>query len=164
MPGGPKGIFAQTGGQVVMFSPKTTPAQVMAGIHWLAVTGFSPFVQKSVLQGFKEGLITDKKLGLSIGPQNTTVWLPNTPIVQAENKLNAQYTNVTMAYWNNYLDHDTQHLHPEPKVDAQEYYAVMDSAIQKVLTDKNANPAAVLKQAAKDFQDTYLNPFNAQNG
>lgn len=164
MPGGPKGVVAQTGGQVVMFSPKTTPAQVMAGIHWLAVTGFSPYVQNSVLQGFKEQLITDKKLGLSIGPQDTSVWKPNTPIVKAEDKLNAQYTNVTMAYWNNYLNHDTQHLHPEPKVDAQEYYAVMDGAIQKVLTDKHANPAAVLKQAAKDFQDTYLNPFNAQNG
>lgn len=164
MPGGPRGVVAQTGGAIVMFAPKTSPAQVMAGIHWLAITGFSPFTTKSVLQGFKEGLITSKKLGLAIGPQNTVVWKANTPIVKAENKLNAQYTNVTMGYWNNYLNHDTQHLHAEPKVDAQEYYAVMDGAIQKVLTDKSANPAAVLKKAAQDFQSTYLNPYNAQNG
>lgn len=162
MPGGPDGIHAQTGGAVVMFSAKSTNAQVLAGLNWLAVTGFSPNASKTVLQGFKEGLITSKKLGLSIGPQNTTVWKADAPVVQAENKLNAQYTNVTMAYWNDYLDHSSQDIQAEPPVDAQEYYAVLDGAIQEVLTNKNANPKAVLQKAAADFQSTYLNAFNAQ--
>ncbi len=162
MPGGPDGIFAQTGGQVVMFSAKSTNAQVLAGLNWLAVTGFSPSASATVLQGFKEGLITDKKLGLSIGPQNTVVWKADTPVVEAENKLNSQYTNVTMAYWNDYLDHSSQDIQAEPPVDAQEYYDVLDGAIQEVLTNKNANPKAVLQKAASDFQSTYLDAFNAQ--
>ena len=86
----------------------------------------------------------------------------DTPIVEAENKLNAQYTNVTMAYWNDYLDHSSQDIQAEPPVDAQEYYDVLDGAIQEVLTNKNANPKAVLQKAAADFQSTYLDAFNAQ--
>ena len=147
-----------------MFAPHTTPAQVMAGLHWLAVTGFSPFATKTALQGFREGILANLKQGAAIGPQNTSVWKNNTPIVRAENKINAHYTNVTMGYWKGYLAHASQNIRPEPPIDAQEWYATMDGVVQAVLTNPHANVRALLAKAQSDFQTSYLNALNQSPG
>ena len=47
-------------------------------------------------------------------------------------------------------------LKAEEPVCAQELYATLDSCIQEVLVNKDADCAALIKKAASDFQSNYL--------
>ena len=47
-------------------------------------------------------------------------------------------------------------LRAEEPVCAQELYSVLDSCIQAVLEDENADCAEVLKKGCSDFQQNYL--------
>ena len=47
-------------------------------------------------------------------------------------------------------------LKPEEPVCAQELYGILDGCIQEVLTNKDADCAALIKKASSDFQMNYL--------
>ena len=47
-------------------------------------------------------------------------------------------------------------LHTEEPMCAQELYSILDSCIQSVLEDKNADCAEILKKGCSDFQSNYL--------
>ena len=55
----------------------------------------------------------------------------------------------------------TYELHAEPPVYCQEMYKILDSCVQAVLTDENADPQALLDKAAEDFQRDYLDKYNS---
>jgi len=50
--------------------------------------------------------------------------------------------------------------HAEPPVEGQAWYANTAAAIEKVLSDKNADPAALLKELNAQFQTQVLDPIN----
>lgn len=52
--------------------------------------------------------------------------------------------------------------HGEPPVEAQAWYANTAAIIEKVLSDPNADPAALLKQAEAEFQAQILDPYNSK--
>ncbi len=45
---------------------------------------------------------------------------------------------------------------PEEPICAQELYGILDGCIQEVLTNKDADCAALLEKANSDFQSNYL--------
>ena len=45
-------------------------------------------------------------------------------------------------------------------MNSQELYKILDACIQSVLTDKNADPAELIKNANSDFQKNYLDKIN----
>ena len=47
-------------------------------------------------------------------------------------------------------------IQPEEPVCAQELYGILDSCLQEVLTNENADCAAILEKANNDFQQNYL--------
>ena len=51
-------------------------------------------------------------------------------------------------------------IHAEPEVCAQELYSILDSCIQQVLQDQNADIPSILEKAANDYQINYLDNEN----
>jgi len=50
-----------------------------------------------------------------------------------------------------------KYIHPEPPYYCQQLYSeYLGPAVQKVLTDKNADPEKLLKDAAREFQHNFL--------
>ncbi|MCR4718947.1 MAG: hypothetical protein K5768_04890 [Firmicutes bacterium] len=50
--------------------------------------------------------------------------------------------------------------HTEVEICAQELYGLLDSCIQEVLTNKDADCKAVIKKAAEDYQSNFLDYEN----
>lgn len=164
MPAGPDGAFATTGGGFNMFAPGTTPAQVDAGINWQTFTGAGPLLSKGTLAGFVTTVQTDLKDHYPVGPglmsPEALVFNNKAPIVKAENAYMKTHSNLNMANFASYLNDGAKSIRPEPPIDAQNVYAALDSVIQAVFANKNANVQALLNQAAKNFQQTFLNNVN----
>jgi len=155
LPEGPKGKATLLGGGLYMFAPDATADQLDAGIKWLELKGFSPHVTQESLDGLETFSKTSNEQGLIVGPHGLRVWI-NEDRVKAEQAIIDKYTNVNMAMFNDYLEHGSEGLRPEVPINAQELYKALDVVIQAVLTNKDADPAALLEKAAADFQKDYL--------
>ena len=82
------------------------------------------------------------------------MYKPGSRTAQQEQELVDKYRNVP--YFKTYVEEAGQYARPEPPIATQELYAALDGIIQTVLTDKNADPQALLTQAAQEFQAKYL--------
>ena len=67
-----------------------------------------------------------------------------------------KYSNVNQENFVDYTSNEGIEYRFEPEKCVQELYDVLDAAIQKVLTDKNADVNAVLEEAAHNFQVNFL--------
>ncbi|GIO13662.1 sugar ABC transporter substrate-binding protein [Cohnella xylanilytica] len=155
VPAGPKGRVALSGGNLFMFSANSTPEQIDAGFKWLKIKGVSPDVNPESLKGLEETLASDQKLNRIVGPHGMQAWV-NKERVDAENAIREKYKNVDLALWDDYMKNEGVTIRPEEPVNAQELYKTLDAVVQAVLTDKNADPKALLDKAAADFQRDYL--------
>ena len=66
-------------------------------------------------------------------------------------QLTLKYVNVPMRNYSPYMESKLE-LIPEPRVEAQKYYALIDPILQAVLTDPAANPQRLLDRAVESFQ------------
>ncbi|PYI55552.1 ABC transporter substrate-binding protein [Paenibacillus flagellatus] len=155
VPAGPKGRIALTGGSLYMFSNNSTPEQIEAGFKWLKIKGFSPEVNADALKGLEETLAADQKLNRVVGPHGMLAWI-NKERVDAENAIRQKYKTVNLELWDDYMKNEGVTIRPEEPVNAQELYKTLDAVVQAVLTDKNADPKALLDKAVADFQRDYL--------
>ncbi|HHV99836.1 MAG TPA: ABC transporter substrate-binding protein [Clostridiaceae bacterium] len=155
-PAGPKGVATVLGGSIFMFAPQSTPEQLDACIKWLEVSkGFSPIVTDEMKQNFEATAKINNEQGLVVGPHDMRVWV-DPERVAAEDEILKKYQNVNMDLWNDYVNNSTKGMRPEEPVLAQELYKTLDTAIQSVLTDKNADPQEILNRLVETFQRDYL--------
>ena len=83
------------------------------------------------------------------------IWV-NKDRTDAENAIRKKYTNVKPEAFADYFSFENVIVKAEEPVAAQQLYSTLDSVIQAVLTDKNADVAALVKQAAQDFEKNNL--------
>lgn len=160
---GPVAKVALTGGNFEVFSPTATADEIDACFKWLEIEGYSPKVDPEVIQGSEDTWSTNNQNGRIVGPRGIRVWM-DPARVQAEDEAIAKYINVDMALFASYMDsvnNGSVTLKPEHAVYCQELYKALDSCVQAVLTDENADPAALLEKCAADFQRDYLDKTNA---
>ncbi len=155
IPEGPAGKAAQLGGDVYMMAPDTTPEQQDAIMKWLTVTGESPVFTDEAMEGFESRYSGLAEQGVPVGPMGVRIWTSGDR-VEKEDEILAGLTNVDMNLWNPYCEHASENLRSEPPVNAQELYKTLDSVIQEVLTNENADCQALLSKAVADFQSDYL--------
>lgn len=137
MPGG-AGTLA--GGEGYMFNAKASPAQIRAGLKWLAYEWSSPAATSKDLK-----FNADSKL--PVGLPEPALWTGAADQQQAQET--KQLANVPQQNYQPFISASANipiKLEP-PK--AQEVYAVLDVAMQKVLTDRNANIDQLLATAEK---------------
>lgn len=154
-PEGPAGKAAQLGGDVYMMAPGTTPEQQDAIMKWLTITGESPVFTEEAMEGFEARYSGLAEQGVPVGPMGVRIWTSGDR-VEKENEILSDLTNVDMNLWNSYCENASENLRSEPPVNAQELYKALDSVIQEVLTNENADCQALLTKAAADFQSDYL--------
>jgi len=137
IPGG-QGTLA--GGEGYMFNAKVTPAKARAGLKWLT------FKFNSL-----DRITEDKKFAsdhkLPVGLPEPAIWTGEASQKQAAAA--KQYANVPQENYAPFVaGNGSVPVKLEPP-NAQQIYAVLDVAMQKVLTDKNADIGKLLADAEK---------------
>jgi len=155
LPEGPAGPASLLGGGLYMFSPSAKEAELSAAIDWLGVKGFTPQASEEALQGLENSMKVNNEQNLIVGPTGIKVWV-NEDRLAAEQAIIDKYTNVDMALYQDYMDNASRGMRAEVPINAQELYKMLDFAIQEVLTNKDADPAALLARVATEFQKDYL--------
>ena len=155
---GPKRHVTLLSGDVYCVNPEATPEQIDAALRWLE-TGFNYNVTDTI----KETMTANHKLWTEnnqiIGIKPMSVWNNDTDIVKYQRQLSDEYCNTNPNYVKHYNDFAMNcpaEIQPEEPVCCQELYQILDSCLQEVLTNKDADCAKVLEKANADFQANYL--------
>ena len=156
LPAGPKGKYSQVGGEALMISPNSTPEQIDAIFKWLECEGLSPEVTEETKAKWDANNKNNADQGQIVLPEIPfKVWTDGDRM-RAEEEIQKKYANVDFADYAGYFDQTGILLKPEEPVAAQQLYSILDSCIQAVLTDKNADVAALIAKASSDFQINHL--------
>ena len=155
LPAGPAGSAALIGGNVNMFAPGTTPEQMDAIMLWLDHCGDGPVLNEEDANGLRTRLKEYTEAGYPVGAKGMRIWT-NPERTKIEDEIYEEYKNVDMKLWNQYDENASKNLHAEVPFNAQELYKILDSVIQEVLTNENADPQQLLTKACEDFQRDYL--------
>src|SRR6266542_5091476 len=137
MPGG-QGTLA--GGDGYMFNAKDTPAQIRAGLTWLTWQHVNP----DKIASDNARAAGDK---LPVGLPQPNIWIGDAE--QKWTAATAKYANVPQQNYQAFVAAGASiPVRLEPP-SAQQIYAVLDTAMQAVLTDRNADIGALLASAEK---------------
>ncbi|TDQ03648.1 MULTISPECIES: ABC transporter substrate-binding protein [unclassified Leifsonia] len=136
------------GGNVAAVSPKSSQAQKEAAVKWIDF-----YYMQKLLD--KDQAIADAKV---LVKSNQPVGVPTLPLFDKATydqnmewiagEINVPQENVA-PFTDKIFD---ANLVPEPNKHTQELYGALDSVVQAVLTDKNANIDQLLKKVDSDIQ------------
>ena len=159
MPAGPKGRYAQTGGNLIMFNANASDEEINAALAWyIEQGGFDSKITDESLKKSEENYNAQLEAGRIILPSSSAA-MQVCINREGEEKLKAlqdQYSNVDAKDYNDYFDFGKVQLKAEEPVCCQELYAVLDNIVQEVLVNKDADIDALVKTAASDFQKNSL--------
>ena len=158
MPKGPKKYVTLLGGSVWNIKGGSTTDQIDASIRWLEQTN-NYNATDDFIANKKQSLQKDLDANKLIGIKSMSPWSQDTDAVKTESALIDEYANSNINHvklYNEFVADCPAEIKPEEPVCAQELYAILDNCIQEVLTNKDADCAAVLEKANSDFQTNYL--------
>ena len=147
LPTGPVGDANLMGGAFHIIKADLSPEEQQAAFDWITWYGFS-----------KEALENDLR---SQGGKNqwtyvnrSLMYKPNSQISIQERELLDKYRG--LPYYKEYVEAAGKHAQLEPPIAVQDLYATLDGILWEVLNDENADPQALLTEAAAKFQAEYL--------
>lgn len=155
VPAGPKGKVALAGGVAYFIGNNSTPEQIDAAFKWLEVTGYTPKYSDADAKAFEDNQKINADKNNIAGVHGLRIWI-DPERVKMEDAAYEKYRNVDINMWKEYMDNCSNNIRPEEPVNCQELYKALDGVIQAVLTDKNADPKALLDKAVESFQKDYL--------
>ena len=153
VPAGPAGRVALMGGGVSIITAESTQEQIDAAFSWLRLLGMSPDISPEISEKIERSLIADREADKLVVPLQFGVWT-NPDRVSAEDALYQKYINVNPVLWPDISSGVT--VREEEPVATQRLYQILDSVIQSVLINQNADPQALLDKAAASFQSDCL--------
>lgn len=157
MPAGPKGRYVQMGGSVNMFTKSATEEEINACFDWLELIGnFKTDLDEAAIANREKSYQNTIDLGGIVMPKTALPLWTNPERIAAEKELMGKYSNVSEINVAGYLSMEGVILTPEEPVACQQLYAVLDGCIQEVITNENADPAALIETACRDFQVNHL--------
>lgn len=143
------GNAALTGGNIFIFNPKSSPAVIKAAFDYVIYSNFN-------LTVWENSLATQAAAGQVVGAPTNVLF--QGAFQQKLNALNTKYANVPLQNYATFIN-STLALRAEPRNQTQKMYAALDTVMQAVLTNANADPQTLLNQAAQQFQQV-LNQSN----
>ena len=161
LPAGPNGEqYSLSGGPPYMFSADATPEQINAALDYLEVMGKAPIVTDASIDGMKKDAQTKIENKVPIIPP-FPAWIAQ-DIIDAQNAIVTEFGNVDMNLYNDYFNFIKQEgaLRPEEGGDTQALYAELTKVLQAVVTDENADVAALMKTADENYQKTLDDTVN----
>lgn len=158
-PAGPKRHVTLMGGHVAQIDKNASEDAKDAVLKWLKLSNnfeltddFKTNSEKSIESKLEKGII--------VGVNSLSIWSENSPARKFAEELNAEKANCNINHvkpYNDFVANCPAEIQAEEPVCAQELYAILDTCIQQVLTDENADCRAILEKANSDFQQNYLN-------
>jgi ABC-type glycerol-3-phosphate transport system substrate-binding protein len=139
------------GGEGYMINPKASPDKIKAGLKWIQWKYLNPDRLEGNLQKYKD---RGQPVGLPI-PPIADIWTGD-PRKQQED-LKAKYATMPVQNFQAYVDGSEKTKGSLEPPQAQQVYAILDTVVQAVLTNKDADHAALLKDA-----ETKVNAVLAQ--
>lgn len=139
------------GGEGYMINPKATPDKIKAGLKWIQWKYLNPDRLEQNLQKYKD---RGQPVGLPI-PPIADIWTGE-PRKQQE-ELKGKYATMPVRNFQAYVDGSEKTRGSLEPPQAQQVYAILDSVVQATLTNKDADHAALLKDA-----ETKVNAVLAQ--
>ncbi|HIU48613.1 MAG TPA: extracellular solute-binding protein [Candidatus Avimonoglobus intestinipullorum] len=156
IPAGPKGRYAQMGGNVRMFSPDATPAQIEGAFQWTMYDLISRDLTEEQIKNKEDTYQrTIDEGGIVLNRLAFDLWTDPERMAQ-ETEISSKYANVDPKDYDDYFDYGKVTIRPEEPVCSQELYSVLDGVIQEVLTNENADIDALVTTANNDFQANHL--------
>ena len=152
MPAGPGGHYTLMGGTPYFFSPDATDDEVRWALDYLEIMGKSP----EVTEAAKEGWIADAQYRAD----NSIPVIPSFPawvgaVVDEQNKVVEEYSNVDMNLWNPYFEFSKEAgaLRTEEPGDTQTMYTILNGVLQAICADPaGVDIPALMEQANADYQ------------
>jgi multiple sugar transport system substrate-binding protein len=136
------GNAALTGGNIFIFNPKSSADVIKAAFDYVIYSNFNLDVMES-------NLAAQSASGQVVGAPTNVLFTGD--FQQQVVNLNNKYANVPLKNYTPFVN-STAALRPEPRNQTQKMYAALDPVMQAVLTNPNADPQALLNQAAQQFQ------------
>lgn len=152
MPEGPGGHYTLMGGTPYFFSPDATDDEVRWALDYLEIMGKSPEVTEAAHDGWVAD--AEYRVGASIPVIPTfPAWIG--PVVDEQNAVIKEHSNVDMSLWQPYYDFSQEAgaLRTEEPGDTQQMYVILNGVLQAIIADPdNADIPALLEQANADYQ------------
>ena len=160
MPAGPARHVTLMGGAFFGIAPQATEDQIDAAFKWLKFIGATPSdtLTDETKENLRKSTEDEKKEDKTIiGIKDLSVWTDKEATQGYKNQLVDEYRNIDEKQIASYNDKSGIEYQTEEKQCAQDLYSLLDSCIQEVLTNKDADCKTVLEKAASDFQANFLN-------
>lgn len=138
------GNAALTGGNLFAFNPKSTKDVIKAAFDYAIYSNFDLGVLES-------SLAQQAAAGQAVGGPTNIIFTGD--YQQKLTALSNKYANVPTQNYTTFVNSNIN-LRPEPRNQTQKMYAALDSVVQAVLTNANADPKSQLDKAAQQFQQT----------
>lgn len=139
------------GGEGYMVNPKASPEKIRAGLKWVQWKYLNPDRLELNLQRYKD---RGQPVGLPI-PPIADIWTGEPRRQQEE--LKGKYATMPVRNFQAYVDGSEQTKGTLEPPQAQQVYAILDNVVQATLTNRDADHAALLKDA-----ETKVNAVLAQ--
>ena len=160
LPAGPERHVTLLGGGLAPIAQDSTEKQIDAAIRWLEKRGYGHELTESAKASMEDTIESELEQNQLVGIKGISVWNQDTDIVNYRNSLIDKYANSNpnhVKLYNEFvLDSDVE-LQAEEPVCAQDLYGVLDNCIQEVLSNPDADCAALIEDANSDFQTNFLN-------
>ena len=160
MPAGPAAHVTLMGGSYYALAANATEEQKTAAFKWLQMIGVTPAAELTddMKQSLRESAEEDYNSNNSIiGIHDLSIWTDKEATQGYKRELSEEFRNIDEAQTASYNDKSGIEYRTEEKQCAQDLYSLLDSCIQEVLTNKDADCKTVLEKAASDFQANFLN-------
>ena len=153
LPAGPKGKFSQQSGHLWVFTG--TEEQNEACFKWLDFIGQGAEVNDTMKKNIEDNAKVYAERKYAIGTGVSALW-KDPDRIKAIEEVEAPYVTVDKDDFAEFNAGDGVTYLPEPYVCGQQLYSVIDSCLQAVINDKNADCKSIIEKAEKDFQLNYL--------
>lgn len=154
VPAGSAGAVSLVSGSAWLFANSADENQIDAMFKWLQVMGKGTELDERTVAVTEEKYQANIDSGLVVSPPSFSIF-KNPDRVQKEKEIANKYLNVDPVKWGKIFD-STVKLQPEEPVECQQLYAVVASMLQKILTDKNTDISALIKESNASFQKDFL--------
>ena len=145
------GQYSLFGGTPYMFSKDATEAEINAALDYIEIMGKSPEVTEESLAGLDADYANKQAEGVPV-IQRFPCWV-NEDYAEAEAAVIEKYQNVDPADYAAYFAATgSEGLHTEEPGLTQDMYAELTKVLQEVITNKDADVAALMKTANDNYQ------------
>lgn len=161
IPAGPGGQYSLHGGTPYVFSKDATSEEINAALDYLEVMGKAPVATEASVAGMKADAQNRVDNGIPV-IQNFPCWIAQ-DVLDAQKAVVEEYSNVDAQMFQPYFDATASDgLRLEEPGLTQDMYAELTKVLQAVLTDKDADVAALMQQANQNYQTILDGTYTAE--